>query len=130
VTYRSSDKTVCSAKYHIIWCPSTARRVPLGQVEARSKQIIAEALDEACGQVIEVEVISDHVHLLVEVGPALTPSRLVQTSKGRSSRALRAELGPLRRLAARPSPSGFVSTVDGAPVAVVGRSVENEKAAA
>lgn len=97
------------------------------------KEIVAEVVAEARGEVIEVEVMPDHVHLLVEVPPAVALSKLVQSLnlKGRSSRLLRQEFPPpLRRLPALWSPSWFVSTVGGAPLEVVRRYVENQKAAA
>jgi len=127
VGYRSTYKTVYSAKYHIIWCPKYRRRVLAGLVEARLKEIIFEVVDEAGGEVIEVEVMPDHVHLLVEVPPVVALSRLVQKLKGRSSRLLRAEFPPLRRLPGLWSPSWFISTVGGAPLEVVRRYVENQK---
>ena len=49
--------------------------------------------------------------------------------KGRSSRRLRAEFPQLRQLPALWSPSWFVSTVGGAPLAVVRRYVENQQLA-
>jgi len=130
VGYRSTNKTVYSAKYHIIWCPKYRRHVLSGRVEDRLKQIIAQVVDEAGGQVIEVEVMPDHVHLLAEVPPTVPLSKLLQTLKGRSSRQLRAEFPVLRRGAALWSPSWFVSTVGGAPLEVVRRYVENQKRAA
>ncbi len=87
-------------------------------------------VDEAGGQVIEVEVMADHVHLLVEVPPTMPLSSLVQSLKGRSSRMVRAEFPALRRGPALWSPSWFVSTVGGAPLEVVRRYVENQKTAA
>ena len=72
----------------------------------------------------------DHVHLLVEVPPAVPLSRLVQLLKGLSSRRLRREFPRLRRLSGLWSPSWFVSTVGGAPLDVVRRYVENQKRAA
>ena len=130
VGYRSTNKTVYSAKYHIIWCPKYRRRVLGGPVEARLKEIIFGVVAEVGAEVIEVEVMPDHVHLLVEVPPVVPLSKLVQKLKGRSSRQLRTELPPLRRLPALWSPSWFVSTVGGAPLEVVRRYVENQKRAA
>ena len=49
-----------------------------------------EVVAEHDGEVLGVEVMPDHVHLLVEVPPAVPLSRLVQLLKGRSSRRLRA----------------------------------------
>ncbi len=99
-------------------------------METRLKQVIAQVVDEAGGQVIEAEVMPDHVHLLVEVPPTVALSKLVQMLKGRSSRLLRAEFPVLCRGAALWSPSWSVSTVGGAPLEVVRRYVENQKRAA
>jgi len=72
-------------------------------------------------------VMSDHVHLLVEVPPVVALSKLVRKLKSRSSRVLRAEFAHLRRVPALSSPSWFVSTLCGAPLEVVRRYVENQK---
>ena len=95
----------------------------------RFKGIIAEVVSEVGGEVIEVEVMPDHVHLLVEVPPAVGLSSLVHSLKGRSSRLLRVEIPHVRRLPSLWSPSWFVSTVGGAPLGVVRRYVENQKKA-
>lgn len=132
VGYRSTNKTVYSGKYHVIWCPKYRRRVLVGRVELRLKAIIDEVVDEAGGEVIEVEVMPDHVHLLVEIPPTVPLSRFIGLVKGRSSRLLRAEFVHLRRLPSLWSPSWFVSTVGGhcSAGAIVRRYVENQKAAA
>jgi putative transposase len=127
--YRSSNKTVYSAKYHLIWCPKYRRRVLVDGVDARLKAIIAEVAAEVGVEVIEVEVMPDHVHLLAEIPPTVPLSAFMRLVKGRSSRLLRGEFPRLRRLPVLWSPSWFVSTVGGAPLAVVRRYVENQKAA-
>ncbi len=40
--YRSTNKTVYSAKYHVIWCPKYRRRVHVDGVEQRLKPIAGE----------------------------------------------------------------------------------------
>ena len=111
--------------------PQYRARVLVGAVEARPKEIIAEVVAELGGEVIEVEVMPDHVHLLVEVPPAVGLSRLVNLLKGRSSRLLRREFRSWRGAGMRSlwSASWFVSTVGGAPLGVVRHCVENQKAA-
>lgn len=127
--YRSTSKCVYSAKYHVIWCPKYRRRVVGGRVEIRLKEIINEVVAECGGQVIQLETMPDHVHLLMEVPPTVALSGLIQKLKGRSSRRLRQEFSHLRRLPALWSPSWFVSTVGGAPLEIVRRYVENQKLA-
>ena len=89
------------------------------------------ALKEICGElgaeVIEVEVMPDHVYLPVEVSPAGPLSVFVQTVKGRSSRLLSQEFPLLRRLPSLLSPSLFASTFGDAPLDVVRRYVEKRK---
>jgi putative transposase len=129
VAYRSTNEAVYSAKFHVIWCPKYRRRVLEGAVEARLKEIIAEVLVEVGGQVIEVEVVPDHLHLVAEVPPTVPLSLLVNLLKGRSSRLLGAEFFYWRgaRMESLWSPSWFVATVGGAPLEVVRRYVENQK---
>ena len=128
--YRSANKTVYSAKYHLIWCPRYRRRVLVGAVEERLKDILAQVAVRVGAEIVEIEVMPDHVHLLVEIPPPVAFSRFVQLAKGRSSRLLRREFPHLLRLPCLWSPSWFVSTVGGAPLEVVRRYVENQKRAA
>ncbi|MDA8358728.1 MAG: IS200/IS605 family transposase [Actinomycetota bacterium] len=129
VTYRRTNKTVCSAKYHLIWCPKYRRRVLVGQVETRLKEVIGAVVAVSGGEVIELEVMPDHVHLLVELPPASHLPIVLHGLKGRSFRLLRQEFPHLRRLSALWSRSWLVSTVGGAPLEVVRRCVENQKQA-
>ena len=130
MAYRSTNKTVYSAKYHLIWCPKYRRRVLVGQVEIRLVEIIGEVCAEHGAEVIELETMPDHVHLLVEVPPSVPMSKFIGTLKGLSSRVLRQEFPHLRRLPSLWTPSWFMSTVGGAPLEVVRRYVENQKLAA
>lgn len=130
MAYRSTDCTVYSAKYHLIGCRKYRRRVLVDGVDARLKEIIAQVAAEHDAVMIEVEVMPDHVHLLVEIPPTVPLSRFVGMVKGRSSRLLRAEFPRLRRLPSLWTRSWFVSTVGGAPLEVVRQYVENQKKAA
>jgi putative transposase len=127
MAYRSTNCMVYSAKYHLIWCPKYRRRVLVDGVDVRLKEIIADVAGGHDATVIEVEVMADHVHLLIEIPPTVPLSRFVGRVKGRSSRVLRIEFPRLRRLPSLWTRSWFVSTVGGAPLEVVRRYVENQK---
>jgi putative transposase len=128
--YRSTRRSVFSAKYHVIWCPKYRRDVLRGPIQTRLKQIIGEVVAEFGGMVIEVETMPDHVDLLVELPPRVAVSDLVKILKGRSSRRLGQEFAHLARMRFLWSPSWLVSTVGGAPLEVVRRYVGNQKLAA
>nr|WP_035462794.1 IS200/IS605 family transposase [Alicyclobacillus macrosporangiidus] len=126
--YKSNRNVVYSCKYHVVWCPKYRRKVLVGGVDERLKEILQAVAEERRAEIIEMDVMPDHVHLLVEVDPQFGIHRLVKLMKGRSSRILRQEFPWLRsRLPSLWTNSYFVSTVGGAPLAVIKQYIENQK---
>lgn len=126
--FKSNNNVVYSCKYHVIWCPKYRRKVLVGDVEKRLKEIILQTADELKCEVIELEIMPDHVHLLCEVDPQFGIHRFIKRVKGRSSRFLRQEFPKLKsRLPTLWTNSYFVSTVGGAPLAVIKQYTENQK---
>ncbi len=94
----------------------------------RLKQIISEVCQEHQAEVLQVEVMPDHVHVLVECDPQFGLHRLVRLMKGRSSRFLRQEFPVLKqKLPTLWTKSYFVSTVGGAPLSVMKQDIEKQK---
>lgn len=128
IKYKSNSNVVYSCKYHVVWCPKYRRKVLIGDVEARLKEIIKEVCIEFKSEMIEMEIMPDHVHLLVEVDPQFGIHRLVKNIKGLSSRILRLEFKHLKsRLPTLWTNSYFVSTVGGAPLEIIKQYIENQK---
>lgn len=117
-----------SCKYHVVWCPKYRRKVLVGGIEERLKQIITEGCEEHQAEIFSMEIMPDHVHLLIECDPQFGIHRLVRFLKGRSSRLLRQEFPVLvRKLPTLWTTSYFVSTVGGAPFSVIKQYIENQK---
>lgn len=77
---------------------------------------------------VEMEVISDHVHLLVDVDSQYGIHRLIKQIKGRSSRLLREEFPELkRRLPSLWTNSYFVTTTGGASIDVIKKYIKEQK---
>ena len=128
VTLRSNSNVVFQCAFHVVWCPKYRRRVLGGRVEERLKHLIREVVDEKGAWIAALEVMPDHVHLLVEVDPQFGVHKLVKAIKGRTSRVLRAEFPSLRsRLPTLWTNSYFVATTGGAPLTAVKRYVEQQK---
>jgi putative transposase len=129
--------------YHVVWCPKWRRKVltsedasvenpPIegdpGPVDVRLREIIEEVAEESGSIVEELEVMPDHVHLLVSVDPQFGVGKFIRLCKGRSSRLLRAEFPSLkRRLPTLWTNSYFVATVGGAPLSVIAQYIENQR---
>ena len=104
------------------------RPVLVNDVDIGLKEIIHQTVTELQSEVIELEVMPDHVHLLCEVDPQFGIHRLVKRLKGRSSRLLRQEFPSLKsRLPTLWTNSYFVATVGGAPLTVVKQYIEQQK---
>ena len=128
VEVRSNNNVVYRCAYHVVWCPKYRRPVIEGAVDERLKQIIREVCAERECNLIELETMPDHVHLLVECDPQYGIHRLVKQIKGRSSRVLRQEFDSLRsRLPTLWTNSYFVATVGGAPLGIIKQYVENQR---
>jgi REP-associated tyrosine transposase len=126
--YKSNNKVVYSSKYCVVWCPKYRRKVLEGRIAKRCEQILRQTARKYRAEVIALEIMPDHVHLLVEIDPQFGIHRLVKTLKGVSSHQLRKEFANLvSRLPTLWTNSYFVSTVGGAPLSVIKQYVENQK---
>jgi len=109
--YKSNNNVVYSSKYHVVWCPKYRRSVLVDKVEFRLRHLIIETCLRFRAEVIALEIMPDHVHLLVEVDPQFGIHRLVKYLKGISSHSLRKEFPSLKsRLPTLWTNSYFVST--------------------
>ena len=127
-TLRSNHNVVFQCAYHVVWSPKYRRSVLVPPVDERLKMILVEVIREHGAWLQALEVMPDHVHLLVEVDPQYGVHRLVKALKGRSSRVLRQEFPQLgRRLPTLWTNAYFVATTGGAPLAAIKRYVENQK---
>lgn len=128
--YKSNRNVSYSCKYHVVFCPKYRRPVLVDEVAQRLKEIIRGVATEARADLIELEVMPDHVQVLVEVDPQFGIHTLVKRMKGRSSRLLRQEFPKLKsRLPTLWTHSYWVSTVGGAPLAVIKKYIEEQKTA-
>jgi putative transposase len=126
--YKTNKNVVYSCKYHVVWCPKYRRPVLVNGVDKRLKRIILDTAKDRGSEVIELEVMPDHVHLLIEVDPQYGIHRMIRKIKGRSSHILRREFPSLAtRLPTLWSHSYFVSTVGGSPLGALKQYIENQK---
>ena len=126
--YKSNNNVVYSCKYHIVWCSKYRRKVLTGDIESRLKEIIISVCQSKDVEILEMEVMSEHVHLLIEVDPQFGIHRAVKAMKGQSSRELRKEFSQLRtKLPTLWSNSYFVSSVGGAPLEHIKEYIQSQK---
>ena len=126
--YKSNNNVVYSCKYHVVFCPKYRRPVLKHGVDVRLKELILETCTKLNVEIIEMEIMPDHVHMLIEVDPQFGVHKAVKRIKGYSSRILRSEFSWLKsRIPTLWTNSYFVSTVGGAPLSVIKQYIENQK---
>jgi len=78
---------------HLTWCTAERMCWIKGTTESALKEIIGNACAEMGYEILAMETVPDHVHLLVRFHPQHQLAQLVKTIKGRSSRLIARETG-------------------------------------
>jgi putative transposase len=89
--YWHGAHTTHRLKYHLVWTPKYRRRVLQGEVAARIKGLFYNCVEINQWYLEELEVMPDHIHMLIQLPPSLSVSKVVQLLKGGSSKVIRAE---------------------------------------
>jgi putative transposase len=95
--YHTNHSIVYSCRYHVIFCPKYRRPVLVDAVAARLKELVLDKQDEYGYTVLDIEVMPDHVHVLLDVDPRIGIASVVAKIKGYTSHELRAQFPWLRR---------------------------------
>lgn len=67
--WTTSNKAVYNIGYHLIWCPKYRRKVLLGAVADRLKELLTEKAASIGAHIEIMEVMPDHVHIFVKAPP-------------------------------------------------------------
>jgi len=126
--YKNSKRLVYSCQYHVIFCTKYRRQVITDIIANRLKEVITENQTRHDYEIIDLEVMSDHVHLLIDVNPKIGIYTTINKIKGVTSRTLREEFSELKsKLPALWTNSKFISTVGSVSLEIVKKYIENQK---
>lgn len=79
---------VYSLQYHIVWVTKYRKPIFTGSIEADVRQYLLETLQSLEMRPLAMEVMPDHIHLLVDCKPQLRLSDAVKILKGNTARWL------------------------------------------
>ena len=80
---------------HVVFHCKYNRKMLVGEITVKTKQIISEIIRDLKCEVIELNVQPNHVHLLVGYPPSMASAKIVQKVKGISSTILRKQFPEL-----------------------------------
>ena len=123
------DRTIVySCKHHVVFCPKYRRKVLVPPIDSRIKELILEKQDEYGYAVIEMEVIPDHVHLLLDVDPRIGIDTVVRKIKGYTAHTIRKEYPWMKsRLPSLWTRSRFIAFVGAVSLEVVKQYIEEQR---
>ena len=95
--YKVGAHTKYDLKVHLIWIPKYRKRVLMGMVAIRARDILRQIAMEHEIEIISGKIAVDHVHMFVSYRPTQSISKIVQYLKGKSSRVLLSEFPHLKK---------------------------------
>lgn len=126
--YHTTEHLVFCCRYHVIFCPKYRRKVLIHGIDERFKEIVLSMQEEQNFKVLEMEVMPDHVHLLLDVDPTIGVNTLVGRIKGKTAHILCREYPEIRRrIPTLWTRSKFIATVGSVSLDVVKKYIEDQK---
>lgn len=126
--YKSNHSLVYSCQYHVIFCPKYRRKVLVDGVDIRLKELILAKQEQYGYEVLDMEIMPEHVHLLLDVNPQTGVMKVISQIKGYTARILRDQFPWLKsRLPCMWTRSKFISTVGAVTLDVVKKYIADQK---
>ena len=95
---KRGSHAVYELSYHFVWIPKRRRKVLEGQVRTRVKELLREICEGYGWELIEQEVMVDHVHVFVSAPPRYSAGEMVQAMKSLTARRIFREFPSLREV--------------------------------
>lgn len=126
--YKSNETMVYSCQYHVIFTTKYRRKVLDDLIAKDLKDLILEKQSEYHYEILEMEVMPDHIHLLIDINPLIGIHTIIQRIKGYTANMLRKKYSSLRsRLPSLWTRSKFVSTVGEVSLETIKKYIEEQK---
>lgn len=125
--YNTKNHYVYSCKYHIIFCPKYRSKILKDDIAKDLNDIIHSECEKKEITIIEMEIMPDHVHLLLDCPLNNGPLQIIKSIKQQSAVLLKRKHPSIRkRLPNLWTRSAFVSTVGSVSLDVVKQYIENQ----
>ena len=79
---------VYSLQYHIVWCTKYRRSVLKNGIDLECKELLSSIAEEYDLKILAMEVMPDHIHLLLDVSPQFCIPDMLRIIKGTIARKL------------------------------------------
>ena len=77
---------VYSLQYHLVWCTKYRKQLLKNGLDIECKRMLYELAEEYRFQILAIEVMPDHIHLLLDCKPQFFISDMIKIMKGNLAR--------------------------------------------
>ena len=75
-------------QYHLVWCTKYRKKVLKNGIDTECKEMLQGLAEEYKFQILAMEVMPDHIHLLVDCKPQFYISDMIKIMKGNLARQM------------------------------------------
>ena len=126
--YYRTAHLVYDCKYHVIFCPKYRRKIMVNGMDDVVKTSFRNTAADKNFEIIEMEVMPDHVHLLISCNPQFGIMNCVRALKHLSAVAMKKYDPTLtQRIPAVWTRSAFIATVGSVSLETVKQYIESQK---
>ena len=80
--------TVYECKYHVVWLPKYRYRVMTGEIRSCVNSTVRRLCDWKKLEILEMNVLPEHLHIVLEIQPNRRVSDVIGFLKGKSALAI------------------------------------------
>jgi putative transposase len=94
---KSTSHAVYEAKYHLVWCPKYRKRILVGEIRERVRELFFEIAERFDFEIDRCEVAEDRIHVLISFPPRYSIAQVVGIIKGKSGSRIFEEYPTLKK---------------------------------
>ena len=129
--YKSTSHCKYLCQYHIIFCPKFRYSVLKGDIEQSLKDILIDVAKQYEYEIIQMEIMPDHIHLFISAKPTVAPIDIVRTFKSITTIKLFKMYPTLKSFYGRRgslwSVGKFISTIANVSAETIKKYIEEQK---
>lgn len=117
-----------SINYHFVWVPKFRRPILVDRLAVRLEELLRAKSEELGGEVLNITIQPDHVHLFCSFPPTIAPYQIMHRLKGYTAHQMREEFPYLKsRLPNLWTRSYFVGTAGNVSASTIQRYIDEQK---
>jgi len=83
--FQSLSHATWDCKYHLVWIPKYRKKVLYGNLRKYCGDVLRELALQKGSNIVEGNLVGDHVHILISIPPKYAVSQVVGYVKGKSA---------------------------------------------